>query len=320
MDEGQNYDVISSYTNRPERRENILGRREKPITKRISNLTNAYGRYNFITVTIEQTIQKIIFRKYINPLNLSVMKRLLTLLTFLGVVVFATSQEVAIENPVIQENLAIQLPAPSFDSKTSVEKALLTRRSERTFLQDAIKLEDLSQILWAAQGVSLRIDTIPFWWTGEKWLGGLRTAPSAGALFPIELYIAVGNVENLDPGLYKYNALNHTIAKVSDGDKREDVRKSALGQAAIKNGPACIVIAANFSRTEYKYKTRASQYVYIESGAVCQNIFLQCNTLGIGTVMIGAIREESMKVALGMPDSETPIGVMPLGYLIPKEE
>jgi len=162
------------------------------------------------------------------------MKRLLTLLAFLGVFVFATSQEVAIENPVTQGNLAIQLPAPSFNSNNSVENALLTRRSERVYLQDAIKLEDLSQILWAAQGVTWEIDTVPKVFIGEKWFGGVRTAPSAGALFPIELYIAAGNVEGLDPGLYKYNALNHTIAKVMDGDKREDVRKAALGQTAIK--------------------------------------------------------------------------------------
>lgn len=248
------------------------------------------------------------------------MKKLIFVLCSLSIIVSAASQDVATDNPAPQENEVIQLPTPSFDSNNSVENALLTRRSERVYLQDAIKLEDLSQILWAAQGITTRIDTVPFWWTGEKWSGGLRTAPSAGGLFPIELYIAAGNVEGLDPGLYKYNALNHTIAKVMDGDKREDVRKAALGQTAIKNGPACIVIAANFGRTEYKYKARATQYVYIESGAVCQNIYLQSNSLGIGTVMIGAIREELMKAALNMPDSETPIGVMPIGYLIPKKE
>ncbi len=248
------------------------------------------------------------------------MKRVIFVLCSLSIIVSAASQDVATENPVSQEKVIIQLPAPSFDSNSSVENALLTRRSERVYLQDAIRLEDLSQILWAAQGVTWVIDTVPKVFIGEKWFGGVRTAPSAGALFPIELYIAAGNVESLDPGLYKYNALNHTIAKVTDGDKREDVRKAALGQTAIKNGPACIIIAANFGRTEYKYKARAAQYVYIESGAVCQNIYLQCNTLGIGTVMIGAIREEPMKVALGMPDSETPIGVMPVGYLIPKKE
>lgn len=248
------------------------------------------------------------------------MKRLLIVLCFLGVGVFATSQEVAIENPVAQEKLIIELPAPSFDGSTSVENALLTRRSERVYLQNAIKFEDLSQILWAAQGVTREIDTVPRVFIGEKWFGGVRTAPSAGALFPIELYIAAGNVENIDPGLYKYNALNHTLIKIMDGDKREEVRKAALGQSAVKNGPACIIVAANIGRTEYKYKSRASQYVYIESGAVCQNIYLQCNTLGIGTVLIGAIREDPMKIALGLPDSETPIAVMPIGYLITKQE
>ncbi|MBN2863375.1 MAG: SagB/ThcOx family dehydrogenase [Bacteroidales bacterium] len=248
------------------------------------------------------------------------MKRLLILLCMMSIGLSAGSQNLPTEKSVAQENLAIKLPAPSFDSNTSVERALLTRRSERTFKQDAIKLKDLSQILWAAQGVTMKIDTVPGWWTGREWLGGVRTAPSAGALFPIELYIAAGNVENLDQGLYKYNALNHTIIKITDGDKREEVRKAALGQSAVGNGPACIIIAANLGRTEYKYKSKATQYVYIESGAVCQNIYLQCNSLNIGTVMIGAISAEPMKVALSMPDSETPIGVMPIGYLIPKIE
>ena len=232
----------------------------------------------------------------------------------------AWSQVLPTEKSETQGNLVIELPAPSFESNTSVERALLTRRSERTFKKDAIKLKDLSQILWAAQGVTMKIDTVPGWWTGQEWLGGVRTAPSAGALFPIELYIAAGNVENLDQGLYKYNSLNHTIMKITDGDKREEVRKAALGQSAVGNGPACIIIAANLGRTEYKYKSKATQYVYIESGAVCQNIYLQCNSLKIGTVMIGAISEVSMKIALGMPDSETPIGVMPIGYLISKIE
>lgn len=246
---------------------------------------------------------------------------MIIVISLLTIMVSASSQElVSKENAVAQENLVIELPAPSFGSNTSIEKALLTRRSERIYKQDAIKLKDLSQILWAAQGVTMKIDTVPGWWVGQEWLGGVRTAPSAGALFPIELYIAVGDVENLDQGLYKYNALNHTIIKIADGDKREEVRKAALGQSAVGNGPACIIITANFGRTEYKYESRATQYVYIESGAVCQNIYLQCNSLSIGTVMIGAIREEPMKVALGLPDSETPIGVMPIGYLIPKEE
>jgi SagB-type dehydrogenase family enzyme len=248
------------------------------------------------------------------------MKRLLIVLCAISIVVSVRSQEMSIDNPVARKNQVIELPAPSFDSNNSVENALKTRRSERMYLQEAIKLEDLSQILWAAQGVTMRIDTAPRTWIGQEWLGGVRTAPSAGALFPIEIYIAAGNVENLDPGLYKYNALNHTITKVMDGDKREEVCKAALGQPAVKNGPACIIVAANIGRTEYKYKSRANQYVYIESGAVSQNIYLQCNTLGIGTVLIGAIREDPMKIALAMPDSETPIAVMPIGYSIPETE
>jgi hypothetical protein len=88
------------------------------------------------------------------------------------------------------------------------------------------------------------------WWVGQEWPGGIRTAPSAGALFPIELYIAAGNVEKSCQGLYKYDARNHSIIKINDRDKREEVRKAALGQSAVANAPACIIIGANFSRTE----------------------------------------------------------------------
>lgn len=248
------------------------------------------------------------------------MKRLFYSICILGIALNLQAQEKVEIQFAHKDGLAIKLPAPDMTGDMSVEAALNTRRSERVFMQDAIQLADLSQILWAAQGITWRLDTVPRQWKGEKWLGGVRTAPSAGALYPIELYVAVTNVETLEKGLYKYNPLEHTITKTLDGDKREAILNAGLMQSAIKNGKACIIIAGNFGRTEFKYKGRANQYVYIESGAVCQNIYLQCEALNIGTVFIGAIKEDLLRETLGIPDFETPIGLMPIGYSLPKEE
>jgi len=185
----------------------------------------------------------------------------------------------------------IQLPTPCYDGETSVEKALLQRRSVRSYKKDPLTFLDISQILWAAQGKTKKYK--------------YRTAPSAGALYPLEIYIAISNVEDLISGLYHYGPKNHTLKKISDGDKRIDIFNAALMQDAIKNSAATIIIAAVVERTAVKYGNRAERYVHIEVGAAGQNIYLQCVSLGLGTVMIGA----------GLPNNEDPYMIMPLGNI-----
>lgn len=195
----------------------------------------------------------------------------------------------------------IQLPAPRYDGETSIEEALLQRRSKRSYIEDPLTISDISQILWAAQGITKK--------------HRYRTTPSAGGLKPLEIYIAVSNVEDLISGLYHYGPKNHTLKKISDGDKRIDIFNAALMQDAIKNSAATIIIAAVVERTAVKYGSRAERYVHIEVGAAGQNIYLQCVSLGLGTVMIGAFKDEALKKVLGLPNNEDPYIIMPIGKI-----
>jgi len=217
------------------------------------------------------------------------------------------------------ESKIIQLPNARYESETSVEKALNMRRSIRTYAEAPLSISDVSQIFWAAQGITKKREKFPTKWnTKYEWQGGYRTAPSAGALYPMELYLIVGNVEGLSKGVYKYIPKNHSLKKVIDGDKRTEIYDVALKQGSIKEGAALIVMAGVYERTSVKYGKRAERYVHMEVGFIGENVYLQGITLGIGTVMIGAFRDEELKKALDLPEDEHPLAIMPLGK-IPKE-
>jgi SagB-type dehydrogenase family enzyme len=123
------------------------------------------------------------------------------------------------------------------------------------------------------------------------------------------------NVDGLKPGVYKYIPQDHTIKRISDGDKRIDVSNAALKQNAIENSSAIVIITAIYERTEVKYGNRAERYAHIEVGHVGQNIYLQSVSLGIGTVMIGAFKDEALKKVLGFTKDEHPLAIMPLGKI-----
>ena len=199
-----------------------------------------------------------------------------------------------------QKNSVIKLPAPCYDSKVLLEKALHKRRSIRKYSDDPLSISDVSQILWAAQGIT-------------KKNRGLRTAPSAGALYPIELYIAVGKVKGLSQGLYKYNPQKHTIIKVLEGDIREKLSNAALKQSCVLKGAVNIIIVGVYKRTAFKYGKRAERYVLMECGAVSQNIYLQSYALGLGTVLVGAFNDDSLKSILKISEDEYTLGIMPIG-------
>ncbi len=194
-------------------------------------------------------------------------------------------------------NGSVELPDPKLSSKTSVEEALSKRRSVREYGKDSLSMEELSQLLWAAQGVTAR-------WGG-------RTAPSAGALYPLEIYVVVGQVRGLAPGLYHYDPGKHSISKEVDGDLRPKLTEAALYQDEIARAPVTFVIGAVYERTMKKYRQRGIQYVHMEVGAAGENIYLQAETLGLGTVFIGAFEDEKVKKALGI--KEEPLGIMPVG-------
>ena len=207
---------------------------------------------------------------------------------------------------------AVPLPAPCLDGRCSVEKALADRRSVREFADEPMSLAVLSQLLWAAQGVTRKMDK-PDWWTGENWQGGMRTAPSAGALYPLEVYVVAGNVEGLDPGVYKYKPLTHELVKVSAGDKRSRMVTRPPGQNWIAQAPCLIVFGVVYSREKVKYAERAVQYVHIEVGHAVENLCLQAVALDLGSTVMGAFKDDLVKEVIGMPDEESPLAFVPVG-------
>ncbi|HHS12377.1 MAG TPA: SagB/ThcOx family dehydrogenase [bacterium] len=195
----------------------------------------------------------------------------------------------------------ITLPSPSHSSRISVEAALQQRRSLREYSSVPVTLAELSQLLWAAQGITSR--------------HGYRAAPSAGALFPLEVYLVAGHVIDLPAGVYRYRPHAHTLAPVAKGDLRSKLSSAALGQSSIRDGAAVLVLTAVYERTTAKYGSRGVQYVHMEVGHAAQNVYLQAVSLELGTVFIGAFYDDRVKDLLKLPDSENPLGIMPLGRL-----
>jgi SagB-type dehydrogenase family enzyme len=198
-----------------------------------------------------------------------------------------------------QTETRIQLPAPRLEGGASIEEVLQQRRSIRTFTHQALDLDEISQLLWAAQGI-----THP---------EGLRTAPSAGALYPLEIYLVAGKVRGLDEGVYHYRADEHALDKTLEGDKRKGLARAALGQSWIRDAPAVLVFTAIFPRTTKKYGQRGKRYVHIEVGHAGQNVFLQAVSMGLGSVVVGAFNDQDVSQVLQFDHTEQPLSLMPVG-------
>lgn len=196
----------------------------------------------------------------------------------------------------------VNLPAPRFDSDVSIEETLLKRRSIRRYTRDAITLQDVSQLLWAAQGI-----------TERRGGYGLRTAPSAGALYPLETYVVVGNVQDLAPGVYRYLPEHHRLTRVAGGDLRADLAAAALGQDWVRQGAAIIVFTAVYERTTGRYGERGIMYVHMEVGHAAQNVCLQAVALNLGTVVVGAFYDDRVRDILKLPKNEQPLYIIPVG-------
>jgi SagB-type dehydrogenase family enzyme len=195
--------------------------------------------------------------------------------------------------------MKITLPEPVYDSDTSLEEALLARRSVRDFSEEPITLQQLSQLLWAGQGIT---DS-----------SGKRTAPSAGALYPLKLYVMVGNVEGLTSGVYEYEPETHTLVKTMDGDQRQSLAQVALSQTCVELGAIDIIITANYEITTVKYGERGIRYVHIEAGHAAQNICLEAVALKLGAVTIGAFDDDGVHQVLELSDDEVPLYIIPAG-------
>ena len=191
----------------------------------------------------------------------------------------------------------IELPKPKERGSTSIEEALRQRKSVRDYKKGPLSLEHTSQLLWAGSGKNLH----------------RRTTPSAGATYPLEIYLAVGEVEGLEPGLYHYSISSHSLERIKEQDIRNKLSQAALGQRMIEKAAINIVIAADYGRTTGHYGQRGIRYVHMEVGHVGQNISLQVNALGLGTVMIGAFEDKQVKEVLGI--REEPLYIIPVGKI-----
>jgi SagB-type dehydrogenase family enzyme len=193
----------------------------------------------------------------------------------------------------------LKLPEPRYASNTSVEAALAQRRSVRAYSGENLTIAELSQLLWAAQGIT------------EPWGG--RTAPSAGALYPLELYVVVGTVTGLDAGVYQYRPVNHELEKTKDGDVRAELADAALSQGFIGDAAINLVFFGIFNRTTVKYRERGIRYVYMEAGHAAQNVYLQAESLDLGTVTIGAFDDSVVQQIVGVQEQGRPLYIMPVG-------
>jgi SagB-type dehydrogenase family enzyme len=188
----------------------------------------------------------------------------------------------------------LKLPPPKTRGTLSLERALAERRSVREFTDASLTIAEISQLFWAAQGVT------------RDWGG--RTAPSAGALYPLELYAVTPK------RFLHYVPDEHTAMVVSRADLRRPLARAAFGQSAVEEAPAVFVIAAVTSRTAAKYGPRAERYVTLEAGHAAQNLLLQAVALHLGAVPVGAFSDEGVSEALGLPADHEPLYLVPVGH------
>lgn len=198
-----------------------------------------------------------------------------------------------------------ELPSPDIQGRMSVEKAINNRRSVRNYTEQELSLEEISQLLWAAQGITSEVNSF-------------RTAPSAGATYPLEVYMVVDAVAGLERGIYKYYPKTHEIGRLKTDttmNRLADLVNNALYQSWIKQASALLIIAAVYERTTSKYSDRGKRYVYMEAGHVAQNVYLQATALGLGTVTVGAFRDQKVQSTIGMKSQEKPLYIMPIGNI-----
>lgn len=198
----------------------------------------------------------------------------------------------------------VALPPPRKEPGIPLGSALAARRSLREFSAEPFGLQEASQLLWAAQGIT------------DREHGG-RTVPSAGATWPLEVLLVAGDVTGLPAGVYRYRPRGHELALVRPGDRRRELASAALAQMWLADAPAVLVIAGVYERTAARYGARAERYVQMEAGHAGQNVCLQAVSLGLGTVVVGAFRDEETRRVLGLPEDERPLSLMPVGKPAP---
>ncbi len=194
-----------------------------------------------------------------------------------------------------------RLPPPTLHGDMSLAEAIARRRSVRRYMRESLPLSHLSQVLWAAQGI-----------TDDQ---GSRAIPSAGATYPLEVFAVIGrdSIEGLEEGLYHYNVEDHSLHRYKGGDLRRQLSIAALDQEFIAEAPVDIVICDLYERTSWQYGRRAERYVHMEAGHMGKNIHLQAVALGLAAVMVGAFHDEEVSAAMALSKEVQPLYIIPVG-------
>lgn len=193
-----------------------------------------------------------------------------------------------------------ELPQARVDGDVSLESAIAQRRSIRAYTGAAMPVQHLAQLFWAMQGITSE---------GQ----GLRTTPSAGATYPLETLAVVGNVEELDAGVYRYHPQQHAISKIADGDQRAAVSAAALNQNWMDQAAVIFIVTAVPERTTAQYGERGEAFVKLEAGHAAQNLHLQAQALGYGSTPVGAFDDNDLMKAAGLSGEENPLYLLPVG-------
>jgi SagB-type dehydrogenase family enzyme len=194
-----------------------------------------------------------------------------------------------------QKNELISLPPPRTEGGMPLNEALARRESVRRFSGEPLTPEEISQLLWSAQGIT------------RAWKA--RTAPSAGALYPLEIFLAARD------GVFRYIPAGNGLRRISRENVLESLSSAALGQGAVREAPAVAVITAVYQRIEKKYGARGGRYVDIEAGHAAQNMLLTAVSLGLGAVPVGAFRDERIQEIMGIPPDHRPLYLIPVGRI-----
>ncbi|MGZ7049942.1 MAG: SagB/ThcOx family dehydrogenase [Methanobacterium sp.] len=199
----------------------------------------------------------------------------------------------------------INLPEPQITAGKSVEQAIKDRRSIRRFTNDSLTLQDVSQLMWAAQGITDKTNNF-------------RAAPSGGHTYPLEVYILVGkgSVNGLNEGLYHYNPFNNTLEQILGNDARPELSQAADGQPWVKEAPVDIIITGNYQKMIDKYKDEklSTRFVDMEAGHVGENIYLEAEAQNLATVALGSFKDDQVHQILKIPDNENTLYIFPVGH------
>ena len=213
-------------------------------------------------------------------------------LLILGVMTMACPQQ---PPPGEAEGERIELPAPDTTGEMPVEAAIEARRSIRAFTDQPLTAEQIGQLAWAAQGI-----------TDEA--RGLRAPPSAGATYPLEVYLVTAE------GVGRYLPQQHALQMTISGDMRGQLAQAALGQGFVATAPLVVAVAGVYERTAGRYGPRAERYVHMEVGHLGQNVHLQAVALGLGSVPVGAFDDDTVAQVLNLPADHAPLYLIPVGH------